>query len=75
MENENNVKNNVQTTPVDQAVVNNAPAQPQATNVVENNVVKEIMKNQIIIVKDSYCIPYVDSYCYFFNYCILCMVH
>ena len=41
MENENNVKNNVQTTPVDQAVVNNAPAQPQATNVVENNVVKE----------------------------------
>lgn len=41
MENENNVKNNVQTTPVDQAVVNNTPAQPQATNVVENNVVKE----------------------------------
>ena len=40
MENENNVKNNVQTTPVDQAVVNNAPAQPQATNVVENNVTK-----------------------------------
>lgn len=41
MENENNVKNNVQTTPVDQAVVNNTPVQPQATNVVENNVVKE----------------------------------
>lgn len=41
MENENNVNNNVQTTPVDQAVVNNTPVQPQATNVVENNVVKE----------------------------------
>ena len=42
MENENNVNNNVQTTPVDQAVVNNAaPVQPQVTNVVENNVVKE----------------------------------
>ena len=42
MENENNVNNNVQTTPVDQAVVNNAaPVQPQVTNAVENNVVKE----------------------------------
>lgn len=41
MENENNVNNNVQTTPVDQAVVNNTPVQPQTTNVVENNVVKE----------------------------------
>ena len=42
MENENNVNNTFQTTPVDQAVVNGpAPVQTQATNVVENNVVKE----------------------------------
>ena len=42
MENENNVNNTIQTTPVDQVVVNGpAPVQPQTTNVVENNVAKE----------------------------------
>lgn len=70
MENEN-MNNNINNE-VNAPVTNIVPEQP----VLNNNVVKE--KNEESNnnrKKDSYCIPYVNSYCYFINYCILCMVH